>query len=66
MLLRLLNKQLHHPLITKAFEIQHFYFLTSSTGVVRNFDWDGLKLEKFSDIVLITFFCDVVVMTSLK
>jgi len=36
------------------------------TGVARNFDWDGPKLEKFCDVILASFFSDVMVITSLK
>jgi len=40
----------------------------STTGVARNFDWGGggAKLENFCDVILVTFFGDVMVMTSLK
>jgi len=36
------------------------------TGVARNFDWEGPKMEKFCDVILVTFFGDVMIMTSLK
>jgi len=41
---------------------------SSPTGVARNFDWDlgGPKLEKICDVILVTFFAGVMVMTSLK
>jgi len=37
-----------------------------TTGVVRDFDWKGLKMEKSYDDILVTFFDDVITMTSLK
>jgi len=33
-----------------------------STGVARNFDWEGPKMEKFCDVS----FGDIIRMTSLK
>jgi len=36
------------------------------TGVASNFDWRGLKLEKNCDIILVTFFSNLMVMISLK
>jgi len=36
-------------------------------GVARNFNWvEGSKMEEFSDVILVTFFGDVNVMTSVK
>jgi len=40
--------------------------LLSNTDVARNIDWEGLKIEKFCDVILLTFFGDVIVMTSLN
>jgi len=37
-----------------------------TTGVARNFDWGGPKMEKFCDVMLVTFFGDVMAITSLK
>jgi len=42
-----------------------------NTGKARNFDWgkeegERIKLEKIYDVILVTFFGDVMVMTSLK
>jgi len=37
-----------------------------NTGVARNFDWEGPKLKKNCDVILMTFFGDVMVMASLK
>jgi len=28
------------------------------TGVARNFDWGGNNIEKFCDVILVTFFGD--------
>jgi len=39
---------------------------TVSTDVARNFDWEGPKIEKSCDLSLVTFFGDVIKMTSLK
>jgi len=39
--------------------------LLDYTGVARNFDWEGPKLKKNYDVILVTFFADVMVMTSL-
>jgi len=36
------------------------------TGVAKNFDWEGPKLGKNCDFILVTFFGDVMVKTSLK
>jgi len=41
-----------------------FAKIVSNTGVARNFDWDGLKIEKFYYLSLETFFGDVTEMTS--
>jgi len=30
----------------------------ASIGVARNLDWSGPKMEKFCDIILVTFFGD--------
>jgi len=30
------------------------------TGVARNFDWQGPKIEKFCNVILVTFFGDVI------
>jgi len=38
----------------------------NNTGVARNFDWRGLKMEKFCDDVLMTFFGDVIAMKLVK
>jgi len=35
------------------------------TAVARNFDWEGLQ-KKSCDVNLVTFFSDVITMTSLK
>jgi len=35
-------------------------------GVARKFDWEGPKLEKKYDIILMTIFGDVMVIASLK
>jgi len=49
-----------HALNYPAFNIQYM-------GVARNFDWGGeANWKKFCDVILVTFFGDVVVMTSLK
>jgi len=37
-----------------------------TTGVARNFDCGGPKIEKFCDVILMTFFGDVMAITSLK
>jgi len=39
--------------------------ITMGTGVVRNLDW-GPKIEKFYDVILVTFFGDAMAITSLK
>jgi len=49
------------PLFSKTINL-----LTQTTGVPRNFDWEGPKLEKICDVILVTFFGDVMVMKSLK
>jgi len=36
------------------------------TGVARNFDWKGLKMEKSYGVSLVRFFGDEITMTSLK
>jgi len=37
------------------------------TGVAKNFDWGGgQKNEKFCDVFLVTFFGNIMAMTSLK
>jgi len=36
------------------------------TGVARNFDWGGPTIETFCDVILMTFFSDVMAITSLK
>jgi len=36
-----------------------------TNGVARNFDWEGPKLEKICDIILVTFFGNLMVMISL-
>jgi len=35
-------------------------------GIARNFDWEGPKIEEFCDVILVTFFGDIMTMTSLK
>jgi len=40
--------------------------LSLATGVARNFDWEGPKMKKICDVNLVTFFGDVVAITSLK
>jgi len=42
------------------------FFLPEPTGVARNFEWKGPKMEKFCDVILMTFFGDVISMASLK
>jgi len=37
-----------------------------NTGVARNFDWGGSILEKNCDVILATFFGDIMVMMSRK
>jgi len=37
-----------------------------TTGVARNFDWEGPKLKNFCDVILVTFLDDVMVITSRK
>jgi len=37
-----------------------------TTGVARNFDWEGPKMEESCDINLVTYFGDVITMASLK
>jgi len=37
-----------------------------ATGVARNFDWEGPKIEKFCDVILVTFFGGVMMMKLLK
>jgi len=32
-------------------------------GVARNFDWEEPKMEKSSDVISLTFFGDVIMMT---
>jgi len=39
-------------------EVQPLSFLVPLTGVARNFDWEGPKMEKFCDVILVTFFDD--------
>jgi len=41
-------------------------FIANDTGVARNFDWEGPKMEKSCDFSLVTFFGDVIIVTSLK
>jgi len=36
------------------------------TGVARIFDWEGPKMEKSYDVILVTFIGDELTMTSLK
>jgi len=36
------------------------------TDLARNLDWEGPKMEKFCDVILVTFFGDAMAMTSLK
>jgi len=36
------------------------------TGVAKNFDWEGPKMEKACDINLVTFLRDVITTISLK
>jgi len=31
-----------------------------TTGVARFFDWEGSKVEKFCDVILVTLFGDIV------
>jgi len=40
-----------------------FTMLLLSTDVARNFDWRGPKIEKFCDVILMTFFGDVMAIT---
>jgi len=35
--------------------------VSTDTGVTRNFDWGWPKLEKKCDVILVTFFSDVMV-----
>jgi len=52
---------------TKLFNIIQLHkFEVINTSVARNFDWKGPEMEKKYDVILVTFFCDVIVMTSLK
>jgi len=37
-----------------------------NTGVARNFDWGGPKIEKFCYVILMTFFGHVMAITLLK
>jgi len=41
-------------------------FLNEHTGLARNFDYGGPKMEKSCDVSLVTFFGDVMATTSLK
>jgi len=36
------------------------------TGIARNLDWEGFKVEKSRDVSLVKFIGDVIGMTSLK
>jgi len=40
--------------------------LVKNTGVVRNLDWRRGKMKKICDVILVTFFGDIMTMTSLK
>jgi len=37
-----------------------------TTGVARNVNWEGFKLEKFCDVSFVTFFGDIITMMSRK
>jgi len=37
-----------------------------NTGVAKHFDWERSKMEKFYDVILVTFFGDIVKRTPLK
>jgi len=39
------------------------YSLDMFTGVARNFGWKGPKMEKFCDVILVTFFGDIMMRT---
>jgi len=53
-------------LIRFGSQMDAIYYKGGRTSVARNFDWRGTKHEKNCDVILATFFGDVMVITSLK
>jgi len=49
---------------TAFFKDHQFINPRPLTNVARNFDWERPKLENFCDVILVTFFGGVIVMTS--
>jgi len=50
----------------KLFQVTYIIKIVLYTGVARNFDWKGPKMEKSCDVSFVTFFGDVIMMTLLK